>query len=537
MPLRYFGIFLAYGPTVDLRKEGLGRLLGAFLKAASTKEGVRFVIACPEWLRSNFLAFCEGEQIPANAFDIVTTDSVPLIVRLYLWLLNRKRARPAKRRMERLHEWVQRVGVQHRRRAERSLVSARTIFPWLGISLYAAIIGIVLLPLAFVGWLAKVSYRVLRRIAKGVVPSLGGLFGGAFAMVHETGEEGLEVRLYRLLEETETQRLVKKIDTLRHVKAWLSPTAFWPEFNQIAAPTLLCVPDMLLTEFPVGFAREPEVFGNFQNVERAIRGAQSFVTYSTRIKWNTLVERDAVPPDDVTVVRHACWDLSPAITVKGFSQGDRATRAYCESLFQQALGRLGADDYVQGLHAGALKFLFYPSQFRPNKNVLLLIEAYEHLLRERFIQHKLILTGDPRRFPQVSDLVRERGLGRDVIFLHGLTAAELAACYHLADLAINPSLSEGGCPFTFTEALSVDTPVVMARIPVTEEVLSDPGLQEMMLFDPYDYKAASSRIEWALKNRETLLSAQREAYANLRQRGWGDVVDEYVVILDGLCQD
>jgi glycosyltransferase involved in cell wall biosynthesis len=96
--------------------------------------------------------------------------------------------------------------------------------------------------------------------------------------------------------------------------------------------------------------------------------------------------------------------------------------------------------------------------------------------------YKLILTGDPNRYPAVQQAVQARGLTKDVIFFHGLTTAELAACYYLSDLAVNPSLSEGGCPFTFSEALSVNTPVVMARIPVTEEGIEDPELQEMMLF-------------------------------------------------------
>jgi hypothetical protein len=74
----------------------------------------------------------------------------------------------------------------------------------------------------------------------------------------------------------------------------------------------------------------------------------------------------------------------------------------------------------------------------------------------------------------------------------------------------------------------------MARIPVTEEVLGDPVLQEITLFDPFDFKDAAFRIEWGLKNRDALLSAQREAYFGLRQRTWRDVVDEHVAILEEL---
>jgi hypothetical protein len=116
-----------------------------------------------------------------------------------------------------------------------------------------------------------------------------------------------------------------------------------------------------------------------------------------------------------------------------------------------------------------------------------------------------------------------------------LTTRELAACYRLADLAVNPSLSEGGCPFTLTEALSVGTPVVMARIPVTEEVVADEEMRNMMLFDPYDWRDVASRIEWALQHREVLLSAQNEFYLVLSKRTWRDVVDDHVAILDGLA--
>ena len=124
-----------------------------------------------------------------------------------------------------------------------------------------------------------------------------------------------------------------------------------------------------------------------------------------------------------------------------------------------------------------MRFLFYASQSRPNKNILTLLRAYRHLLRDRLLGVRLVLTCHPDALPELRDFVIEQRLVDDVIFLHGLTQQQLAACYRLAELAVNPSLSEGGCPFTLTEALSVGTPVVMARIAVTEEVMRDPALQ------------------------------------------------------------
>jgi hypothetical protein len=198
----------------------------------------------------------------------------------------------------------------------------------------------------------------------------------------------------------------------------------------------------------------------------------------------------------------------------------------------KAIYKASNPGYASGFLNGSVRFLFYASQFRPNKNVLSLLRAYEYLLRKRHIGHKLILTGNPSTFPEVNRFIKKHYLENDVLCLHGLTTAELAACYQLADLAINPSLSEGGCPFTFTEALSVDTPVVMARIPVTMEVLNDPSLDEVMFFDPYSWKDMADRIEWAIHHRNELLTIQKPIYETLAQRNWGNVVDEYIKILD-----
>jgi len=299
---------------------------------------------------------------------------------------------------------------------------------------------------------------------------------------------------------------------------------------------LLCVPDVVPAEFPLGFAQlQPELLGNFETVERSIRGAMHFVTYSARVKWNTLVDRYAVSPDAVSVIPHGSWDLGPWIRVRGFDEEEQPTRQYCELVLQRALARARDVLYVPGLAANSLRFLFYPSQFRPNKNLLTLLRAYEYLVRQRFIPHKLILTGHPTGCKPVEDFIRDYHLERDVLCLHGLTTPELAATYHLADLVVNPSLSEGGFPFTLTESISVNTPVVMARIAVTEEVVQDPALQEMMLFDPYDWQDAAVRIEWALQHRASLLEAQHEFCERLGQRTWRDVVGDYVTVLEHLA--
>ena len=271
---------------------------------------------------------------------------------------------------------------------------------------------------------------------------------------------------------------------------------------------------------------------SFRKVERTIENGQYFISYSADVKWRTLVDRYHIDPAAITIVPHGANRLDEVVAMSGFADNETATDALCRSLLQAALRKALNNGCARLFSAGDMRFVFYASQFRPNKNVLSLLRAYAYLLRRRHIGHKLILTGNPKMMPEIGQFVTEHHLQNDVLFLNRLSAQELAACYRMASLAVNPSLSEGGCPFTFTEALSVGTPVVMARIPVTEEVIINPELQDAMLFDPYDWKDIADKIEWGLQNRQLLLARQKPFYEQLAQRSWRNVVDEYVEILD-----
>ena len=348
----------------------------------------------------------------------------------------------------------------------------------------------------------------------------------------------LVLRLYKYMEEAETERMLGLIKGIPEVKAWYCPTAFWPAFNKIPMPRLTCVPDVVLGKFPVSFS---EVGGDrtlrsFGEIQTMIRGGENFVTYSEETKWETLVERFSVDPHKVTTIHHAPNDLSGLINVRG-ARNSEVERHYCERLLKSALRRSEAPEYSSGFANPSFKFLFYASQFRPNKNQITLLRAYTYLLKQRKISHKLVLTGNVAYYPLVDTFIQRHRLQNDVLCLHGLSVEELAACYKLADLAVNPSLSEGGCPFTFTEALSVGTPVVLSRIPVTEEVLTDPELQQATFFDPYDWRDVANRIEWAVGHRAELLAIQSKTYSVMAQRTWTDVVREHVAVLDRISAD
>jgi glycosyltransferase involved in cell wall biosynthesis len=529
-----YGIFLCYAPTIDLRHQGLGRQLAALLKAAAARDDVRFVVACPSWSRESLQALCESEGVPAGSFEVLAPAQVPPALRLYNAAAAWRKKRSARAGLLRRIAQVASSAVQAgRARLEAAVATSRSMAGLSVVLLVAALVALVpalLLALPFALWLsARWLARRLRRNRW-----VAALRARTAVLMASPKTEPLASRMYRLMQQRESELLVALINRQPSVRAWFSPTAFWPAFNAITAPRLMCVPDVVLAEFPVSFSAVggDRFLENFNDVEAAIAGAGPLVTYSEHTKWQTLVGHYGVAPSRVRAIPHAPNDLSRWITVSGFPDLEAVQRNRCEYLLRVAMARTSGMAYGQGFANPGMRFIFYASQFRPSKNVMTLLRAYEHLLRKQHMPHKLVLTGDLAVMPQLREFIHAHHLEKDVLCLHGLELPELAACYRLAELAVNPSLSEGGCPFTFCEALSVGTPVVMARIPVTLEVLGDEALQDTMFFDPYQWRDLADRMVWALGHREQLLQAQRVAYGRLAQRTWGDVLEEHVQALD-----
>ena len=533
--MKKYGIYLAYPPTVDMRAEGLGRHLAEFLKGAQARGDVRFVISCPSWMKENLLELFNAAGVRHNSFEIIAPTNLPVLLRLYFSYSSFKK-RNRKNISTSFFNWPSKLGNNLAAYAENKLVSSRSL-------LLASILGFMLLPIilfvllisyfknAVTGIIAAL-YKFLRRTLRHnfISKSLAMIS----RLVAQPKQDSLVMRMYRLMEQSEVLLMRELINARIDIAAWYCPTAFWPHFNNITAPRLMCVPDVVLTNFPVGFASigGQRFHDNFRQVEKAIEGAEHFVTYSEDVKWRTLVERYHVDSDVIKVVTHGANRLDELIKVIGFADNEASTDLLCRNLFKMALCKAVNNGFAFNFGSGDVKFIFYASQFRPNKNVITLLKAYEYLLKRRYVSHKLVLTGNPNSLPEIAQFIVEHNLVNDVLCLHGLTAQELAACYRLADLAINPSLSEGGCPFTFTEALSVGTPVVMAKIPVTTEVLNDPSLDQAMFFDPYNWKDMATRIEWAIQNHDELLNIQRPIYEKLAQRTWGNVVEDYIKVLD-----
>ncbi|WP_323912964.1 hypothetical protein [Aeromonas veronii] len=98
--MRKFGIYLCYAPSVDLRKEGLGRYLAAFLKGAAARDDVKFTLVCPSWSTKDLYDLFDSENVPHDSFSIRSPDKRPLLLDLYHWYINRKTKRQKRKTLK-----------------------------------------------------------------------------------------------------------------------------------------------------------------------------------------------------------------------------------------------------------------------------------------------------------------------------------------------------------------------------------------------------------------------------------------------------
>lgn len=512
MSIKKYGIYLAYPPTLDLRAQGLGRYLAEFLKAAQDRKNVYFVIACPSWMKSSLMELLEETGVQSEDFELLTPPKIPILLRMHTMFKKYTSDSKANSLVTKV-QYVLKDPLPILQRKSDTLKASfkKRSFP-----------------IRCIGGILHLPFDIL---LKCLLKSLQ--YSG---LISNPKDNEKAVKLFNKINKRELLLLNNLINLRSDIQAWFCPTAFWPEFNEIKAARLTCIPDVFMVDFPISFAKvsNNRLLPSFKQVEKSIGGGEYFVTYSETVKWHTLVQHYHIDPDDISVIPHGANSVKTNLDFSGdFSTNEVAINRFCNRLMHIAMYKTSnpLNSYLF-LEGSNIKFLFYASQFRPNKNVISLLRAYNYLLKQKYIGHKLILTGDPFVLPEINEFIKSHNLENEVLCLHGLSAQELAACYKLADLAVNPSLSEGGCPFTLTEALSVDTPVVMARIPVTLEIIKDPDLDKEMLFDPYDCKDMADRIQWALENKEALLAKQKRLYTVLEKRTWRTVVDEYIDILD-----
>jgi glycosyltransferase involved in cell wall biosynthesis len=531
--MKRIGIVLAYPPGVITVSEGLPRLL-IFLIEGLIERGYSVVIICPEWCRQdlgNLFKDTEFIFTIKDQIEIISTGKIPPVVILhsrYLAWIHRTR-HPSLFdgficfSQDQVTEFVSRIAG----------TSSWIVF------FMAITVGLVLSPIIFLGGLIialsgkvyslctktfmKIQARVVTLMSQHLIAFKDDLFARRI--------------FFNVIYKREVEQLARLAQEQKTIHSWLLPTPFWPELvRQLPNPVVVC-PDVVIIDFPVGFEREDfghQIVNRRTQIEESLVAACHLITYSTYVKSTQITKNFAIEDTKISVIPHGHINLENSLNIlKPFRTMSKIEqRDLCLQIITDYFQRGISDAYLRNFDFSGVRFLFYPSHIRPSKNIPALIKAIHSLIHFKHEPIKLILTGNPAGDHPIKNLITQLGLERDIIFLPNMPTRVLAAFYHLSALTVNPTLFEGGFPFTFSEAYSVGSPSLMSRIPVVEEFVTDPDLQKKMLFDPYNTEDMIDRISWGLHHRKELLGHQQPLYNQLKERSWAQVASEYADILE-----
>jgi glycosyltransferase involved in cell wall biosynthesis len=184
------------------------------------------------------------------------------------------------------------------------------------------------------------------------------------------------------------------------------------------------------------------------------------------------------------------------------------------------------------------RYIFYPTQIRPYKNLITLLKAIK-ILDNNGINIQLVLTANFEHDKKSQKYLEENNLLKNIVFCGDVTESELYSLYRYADVTVTTSLFEGGFPLQALEAIMIGSPVIAAKIPVTIERLVHEGFNEMncgiKLFNAEDEHELADSIKYVIENRDPIVTEQNVLRNKFAGYTWDVVSKKYYSILSKIC--
>lgn len=534
---------MGYAPSLNkfsLKQEGLGRYSTLLINALLDNDH-SVVIACPKYCVEAVEELLEDLNSKKEKVVIVSSKKNPVALRLInIWKKRKKKGEKHSKITKKLIRVISKLLTYIL--TEKSIIRLSIvgfILSMAGLLLgIAGVIGGVVFGIIF-SFLFLILFafkRIIRKIHGLKGSSLGNKLVCFYKKIKKAYvHEGLKIRERMRMDAMEGT--LKRIEQMKDKPdIWYSPTAFWPEFNRISGKKVICAPDLVTVEFAEGFSKGRLSFSTAQT-RTALEEGMYFVTYSKYIAEQLLMNKLGKNINQIQVIPHAMNDMLQYLDIKntfklGVYNYDINEHFAKNVVFPGMVGKnIGMQQYLGTFSFGDMRYIFYPSQIRENKNIWMLIKVYERLLRERKVSVKLILTCDINQEPELKKYIYAKRLQYDVLFFKSVSSQQLAALYMCAQLVVTPTLYEGGFPFTFGEGMSVGTPSIMSNIPQVIEVLEQYNFlsqAEKWIFDVYDEGDLERKLYYALEHIDELSKEQEELYDILNQRTWKDVGLEYL---------
>ena len=531
--LTHVGIWMHETNPNGFTGEGISRLLAMIVSGSKNYPDLQIHIAAVSWVKQAIIDYMDdlGVDTQHLSFELVS-DKPPLIFQVYNWWINRK-PRPRK-------QWF--FGNKLRKHLQEIRTEAATRFialrPGAGLLIMFSLVVIVFPFIVVLGILFAIFNVIRKLLDRGIsLLHINELTESARGHLHRRKETifGLAPKVYAYMADAELKLLARKVGRDKKFTAWFFAYPNQKYLSYFNSATIVAVPDIVYFDFPSRYSRAVNdlVDNHFFFIKQTISNADAVITFSEHVRQNQIIRPAYQPKENVTVIRHAPIETRSLISSRpGVDDSELlllARRVIKNYLQKQTLNRNDADAvYLRSLNLGDISYLFVSSQSRLHKNHLKLLEVYRILLREKYINIKLVFTGEFS--DEMQKYITQERLHLDVLSMHYMPPVVHASFYACARLTVIPTLFEGGFPFVFSESLSVNTPVVMSNIPVVREILSE-AEQNLFCFDPYNTQGMVEKIKWALENRSSLLSAQTHVIEQMKMRTWAHAAEEYLGVI------
>jgi len=178
------------------------------------------------------------------------------------------------------------------------------------------------------------------------------------------------------------------------------------------------------------------------------------------------------------------------------------------------------------------RFAFWAGDFRPEKNLDFLIQAWSRLRKRLPEPLTLVLAGSQTGgFRRIRGAVEKAGLSGQVLFPGFIPAEDLPAVYSAATLFVFPSLYEGfGLPPL--EAMACGTPCVVSNSSSLPEVTGSAAL----LFNPTSLESLEEGIVRVLTDETLREELRREGPRQAALFSWDRVAQETLAVYRGVLE-
>ncbi len=526
--MSHIGVFTAYQPYVVLGQEGIGRLL-VFIMKGMLNNGHELTILAPSWHRKEVKKLLKEHSLEKTVKIKTVQAHPPVMLMIYdlmlWWRIRKAEGDDTEKEFDEDEEKKEKLSFFGAlRKFTFARLSSYSIPMFLIYAVLILAIYIVLFPFLLVivpFWLLKKWYAYEydpdsnSGKAKRFIKEKLNLY--LSFVPRNLRSDVIALGIMNAARSYEIKKMVKYVNK-GDINYWYVPSVFWKEALKIRKKRVIVVPDLVYAEFPQCYYSESVFPMNARNIEYFLKKKPPVICYSNHVKDRHLVQLRDISPKRITVIPHGVVDLSEHLK-RGLPP---------KEIIEVYLRRKGHSvpniTFLRNYNFEEGRFIIYSSQYRFHKNIIGLLHVLEILLRREHININLVLTCS--NYAQLEPVLEKMNLTREVIFMPHVPENVLAALNALALLHVNPTLFEGGFPFTFDEAYSVGTPSVMSDIPVTREYVDD-ELAKYMLFDPYDYEDFAAKVKWGLEHREELLAMQKPLFEKFAQRSWDTVADEY----------